>query len=1031
MRRVTNLSPIPAHCGFKHPIMPKSVVRNGQVIQLTWSSNPVDMRKRFVLRMTYVLFSVLAFFVPSHAGIADPGKKLVQNTAPLFMENKGQLTDMNGKAIPHVWFKASQPGMDVYITDKGISYVLLKYEEEEKGEEREEQEIKGIPEQEKFRVSWEMITMELHGATLDRKNVTCENADPANFNFFCAHTSEPIMHVKKYGKISIRNVYPGIDWVLYDAGRGGFKYDFVVHPGADASRIRMLYRSPQKIHMDTKGNLQVASEFGNLSEKKPMTYEAETDVVIPSAFAVTESVRKNRLYETNVSFTLPFERSARITVIDPQLVWGTFYGGAWIEGTNALDTDSAGNIFSCGYTGSTNLPLQTAGTFFNSNPSSMFLMKFSNTGSLLWATYYPASGTYANNLCVDKHGNLFVTGYTSSPSLATQNASTYFQGIYAGGTDAFILKFDNSGNCLWATYYGGSSQDIAYGIDTDPSGHVFIVGTTSSTNLPVQNAGTYFAGPASGMHAFISKFTNNGTLTWASYFLYAGFNAVVTDLLGNVIIVGSGSASMTCVNPGSGAYFQPTALSPTEGGMVKFDNAGNLVWSTYFGGSGIDFLKSVVADSTGNFYVLGTTNSANLTLQNSGGYYQAAPMGYADVVLMKFNPNCSMLWGTCFGGTKDETLSDYDHLSLDGCSGVYASMESGSSNPPLIVPCDGGYFDNSRDTSKDVGALDILLTRFSTGGSLLWSTFLGGAGKDLRCSLARDKQNSLFVTGEWTSQPTPTVAAGFNLTYPITNPGSGAYVDSVHNGGLDDVYFVKFIKGTPFIVYPAPLCAGGQQNIAPIINGTPSGTFIASPSGLNINPQTGVIQVSGSQPGTYTISNSIMMCACGTSLTPITATFVLLAKPVLTVTGISVICKGNSVTHTASGAANYAWSTGALTSTVKVTPVSDVTLTVTGTAVNGCTNTATVSIKVNPCLAIPESATDQFRVFANPNRGDFIISGTRETELRIVNVLGQETRRVMLSAQNGYSVQVTRLPPGTYFIFDPDEKSRTVKILVD
>ncbi|MCC6371030.1 MAG: T9SS type A sorting domain-containing protein [Bacteroidia bacterium] len=162
-------------------------------------------------------------------------------------------------------------------------------------------------------------------------------------------------------------------------------------------------------------------------------------------------------------------------------------------------------------------------------------------------------------------------------------------------------------------------------------------------------------------------------------------------------------------------------------------------------------------------------------------------------------------------------------------------------------------------------------------------------------------------------------------------------------------------------------------------------------------------------------------------------------NPNPTVTAVAsrtAMCKGESVTINAAGASTYSWSTSATTPSIVVTSSLITTLNyqVIGIAANSCTNSANVSVKVNPCVGITEFADGGkgLLVYPNPNSGEFTVESHNEVNLSIVNQLGQVVKTFALNSANNYKTKINGLSAGVYFIVGQNSTQNiNHKIIVD
>jgi uncharacterized protein (TIGR03437 family) len=247
--------------------------------------------------------------------------------------------------------------------------------------------------------------------------------------------------------------------------------------------------------------------------------------------------------------------------------------------------------------------------------------------------------------------------------------------------NAFAMKLDPTGSIiLYSTYLGGFGSDSGRGISVDSQGRAYILGQTDSVNFPVNNA--LQPRLAGGKDAFISVLDPNGTqLLWSTYL--GGSNddsasAIALDPGGNIHVAGSTFLSdLPLQHP-----TQQRLGGLSDGFVAKLKGDGSAVlYSTYLGGSGMDFANAVAADASGNTYVAGQTYSKDLGALNA---IQPSLAGQANAFAGAWNGQSGALnYLTYLGG------SSYDAgtaIAADPSGGAYIAGYTDSSDFPIKYP---------------------------------------------------------------------------------------------------------------------------------------------------------------------------------------------------------------------------------------------------------------------------------------------------------------------------------------------------------
>jgi hypothetical protein len=265
------------------------------------------------------------------------------------------------------------------------------------------------------------------------------------------------------------------------------------------------------------------------------------------------------------------------------------------------------------------------------------------------------------------------------------------------------------------------------------------------------------------------------SLSWSTYL---GGNevdegkGVATDESGNVYATGL-TASITF--PTTGGAFQASIGGEIgafeDAFLTKFTSNGTLSWSTFIGGSSSDEGNDVATSSSGKVYVAGNTNSTDFPVTNSAyqpSFGGGGSLGFlpGDAFLGKFAEDGSISWNTYLGGRGSD---DCKGLATDENSNVFVTGNTtyfDSNNFPVTS---GAYQKTYR------GGDDAFITKFTSGGSLSWSTFVGGEADDVARDVTTGDNGNVYMTGE------------ASITFPTTN---GAHQSTIN--GNKDAFLCKF-----------------------------------------------------------------------------------------------------------------------------------------------------------------------------------------------------------------------------------------------
>ncbi len=552
-------------------------------------SDTNENMKSIALKKGYYIIVVLAFC--SLRGFAQPGSSNIE-----FVENKGQWD-------PRVRY-VGQIGIGSLFLERG-GFTTLLYHPDDLARLEGRHGIGGAS-----------ATLRAHAYRVrflganDQPEILPDKPLPGYNNYFLGNDPKKwASGCKVYQGVTYHDLYPGVD-IRYYTNNGQLKYDLVVHPGADVSRIRMRYDGVSRLSRK-KEQLIASTSVGDVTQLAPYSYtfdpqRGRTDIQCRYIIGDSNTVR----------FEVQDHDPGATLIIDPTIVF-------------------------CSFTGS----------------------KISNWG--FTATPAPDGSFYAGGIVF---GNAYP--YTTGQ----------VQGVYGGDPfDVGIMKFTpNGANKVYATFLGGSNAETPSSMISDPQGNLVVLGRTYSPDFPFRTR----AGAGGGADIFVAKISSDGTHLIGCLGVggveddgvniedqLRSHNEKANSLIRNygddsrseVILDGNNNilVASNTQSPGFpivGAVFQPAYGGGAQDAVVfKIDpNCTNLIWSSFFGGSGPDGAFVLKQNPlTGDIFIAGATASTDLPGNKAGVIQPAFAGGTCDGYVAQISADGTTLKRSTYLGTPD------------------------------------------------------------------------------------------------------------------------------------------------------------------------------------------------------------------------------------------------------------------------------------------------------------------------------------------------------------------------------------------
>ncbi len=322
----------------------------------------------------------------------------------------------------------------------------------------------------------------------------------------------------------------------------------------------------------------------------------------------------------------------------------------------------------------------------------------------------------------------------------------------------------------WVNSFGGTEDDVAYGISIDKAGNIYTAGYFGGTVDFDPGAGVFNLTALGDENIFVQKLDANGNFIWAKGLLGTmKSRAYVLDLdsAGNLYFTGFFQGTVD-FDPNAGTT-NLTSNGNHDLYVMKLSSVGNLIWVKAMGGPDVEIALGITIDPMGNVISSGGF-SGSVDFDPGAGTSILTSNGNTDIFVQKLDSLGDFVWAKAVGGSNgDYSLSvDVDALGNTYNTGYYRDTVD---------------FDPNSGTSTFItkGSGDIYLQKLDAAGNLVWTVSAGSKDFDRAFTVVVDNAGDIYSTGHF--QDTVDFDPGSGKTELIANGKNDIYIQKLDASG--------------------------------------------------------------------------------------------------------------------------------------------------------------------------------------------------------------------------------------------------------